>query len=181
MLFDYGVFQTNGEQKQMLLCSFRSFSQRMHIRNISKMILGTLRNTGFHPTTIPSIDAIWFVLKAEICPSMGKSHLFCSFHLFCHTLLTLSQNDITLQWSHDGRDGVSNHRRLHCLLNCCFKRRSKKNQSSASLAFVRENHRWPVNSPHKWPVTRKMTSSWRPKHYLINLRSYVFYSGYNAD
>ena len=28
----------------------------------------------------------------------------------------------------------------------------RKHRSSASLAFVR----WPVNSPHKWPVTRKM-------------------------
>ena len=32
----------------------------------------------------------------------------------------------------------------------------RKNQSSASLAFEREIHRWPVNSPHKWPVTREM-------------------------
>ena len=32
----------------------------------------------------------------------------------------------------------------------------RKYQSSASLAFVREIHRRPVNSPHKWPVTRKM-------------------------
>ena len=31
-----------------------------------------------------------------------------------------------------------------------------KNQSSASLAFVRGIHRGPVNSPRKWPVTRKM-------------------------
>ena len=31
-----------------------------------------------------------------------------------------------------------------------------KHQSSASLAFVRGIHRWPVNSPHKWPVTREM-------------------------
>ena len=31
----------------------------------------------------------------------------------------------------------------------------RKHQSSASLAFVRGIHRWPVNSPHKWPVTRK--------------------------
>ena len=31
-----------------------------------------------------------------------------------------------------------------------------KHQSSTSLAFVRGIHRWPVNSPHKWPVTRKM-------------------------
>ena len=33
---------------------------------------------------------------------------------------------------------------------------SKHQSSSASLAFVWGIHRWPVNSPHKWPVTRKM-------------------------
>ena len=32
----------------------------------------------------------------------------------------------------------------------------RKHQSSASLAFVRGLHRGPVNSPHKWSVTRKM-------------------------
>ena len=31
----------------------------------------------------------------------------------------------------------------------------RKHQSSASLAFVQGIHRIPVNSPHKWPVTRK--------------------------
>ena len=39
----------------------------------------------------------------------------------------------------------------------------RKHQSPASLAFVQGTHRWPVNSPHKEPVTRKcfhfMTSS----------------------
>ena len=32
----------------------------------------------------------------------------------------------------------------------------RKHQSSASLAFVRGINRGPVNSPHKWPVTRKI-------------------------
>ena len=32
----------------------------------------------------------------------------------------------------------------------------RKHQSSASLAFVRGSHQGPVNSPHKWPVTRKI-------------------------
>ena len=32
----------------------------------------------------------------------------------------------------------------------------RKHQSSASLAFVWGIHWGPVNSPHKWPVTRKM-------------------------
>ena len=40
----------------------------------------------------------------------------------------------------------------------------KHQKSSSSLAFVRGIHRWPVNSPHKRPVTWKtlhlMTSSW---------------------
>ena len=42
----------------------------------------------------------------------------------------------------------------------------RKHQSSASLAFVRGIHRWPVNSPHKVAVMRKsfhlMTSLWSP-------------------
>ena len=32
----------------------------------------------------------------------------------------------------------------------------RKHQSSASLAFVWGIHQGPVNSPHKWPVTRKL-------------------------
>ena len=32
----------------------------------------------------------------------------------------------------------------------------RKHQSSALIAFVWGIHRWAVNSPHKWPVTRKM-------------------------
>ena len=32
----------------------------------------------------------------------------------------------------------------------------RKHQNSVSLAFVRRVHRGPANSPHKWPVTRKM-------------------------
>ena len=32
----------------------------------------------------------------------------------------------------------------------------RKLQSSASLAFVRGINRGPVNSPHKWTITRKM-------------------------
>ena len=46
----------------------------------------------------------------------------------------------------------------------CSGANQRKHQSSASLAFVRRIHRWPVNYPHKWPITWKrfhlMTSSW---------------------
>ena len=61
-----------------------------------------------------------------------------------------------LCWCHNERDSVSNHQPHDCLLKRLFRRRSKEHQSSASLVFVRGIHRWPVNSPHKGPVTRKM-------------------------
>ena len=62
----------------------------------------------------------------------------------------------TLRWRHNGRDSVSNHQPHDCLLNRLLGRRLKKEQSSASLTFVWGIHQGPVNSPHKWPVTRKM-------------------------
>ena len=41
-------------------------------------------------------------------------------------------------------------------MTVCLGANQRKHQSSASLAFERGIHRWPVNSPHKEPVTRKM-------------------------
>ena len=55
-----------------------------------------------------------------------------------------------------GHDGVSNHQPYDCLFNGLFRHRSRKHQRSASLAFVRGFHQWPVNSPYKGPVTQKM-------------------------
>ena len=70
----------------------------------------------------------------------------------------LSVDDIgfTLRWRHNGRDNVSNHQPHDSLLNRLLRRKWKKYQSSAALAFYAGIHRGPVNSPHKWPVTRKM-------------------------
>ena len=61
-----------------------------------------------------------------------------------------------LRWSHNDPDGVSNHQPHHCLLNCLFGRRSKKTSKLRVTCLCAGNHRAPVNSPHKWPVTRKM-------------------------
>ena len=36
-----------------------------------------------------------------------------------------------------------------------IKKKKHTHQSSTPLAFLRDIHRGPVNSPHKWPVTRK--------------------------
>ena len=48
----------------------------------------------------------------------------------------------------------------------------RKHQSSLSLAFVRGIHRWPMNSPPKGPVTRKMF----PFDYVILIPKYCIYS-----
>ena len=53
--------------------------------------------------------------------------------------------------------------------NICSDADQRKHQSSASLAFVWGIHRWPVNSPHKWPVTRKMF----PFDDVITIRAWV--------
>ena len=62
----------------------------------------------------------------------------------------------SLLWRHNGRDGVSNQQHHDCLLNRLFRRRYKNHQSSPLLALVQGSHRWPVNSPYRAPVTRKM-------------------------
>ena len=65
-----------------------------------------------------------------------------------------------LEWRHYERDGVSNHPPRDCLLNRLFKTHIKETSNLRVLAFVRGIHRWPVNSPHKGSVTRKMFSIW---------------------
>ena len=57
----------------------------------------------------------------------------------------------------------------------------RKHQSSALLAIVRGINRWPVNSPHEWPVTRKMfpldnvfmNCEKKPMHALIIFHIYA--------
>ena len=49
---------------------------------------------------------------------------------------------------------MASHWRLHYLLNRLFRRKSKKTQSSASLAFVRGLQRWLLDSPYGFPLQR---------------------------
>ena len=61
-----------------------------------------------------------------------------------------------LRWRHNGHDGsqITSLTTVYSIVHSSKDQR--KHQRSASLAFVREFTRWPVNSPHKWPVTRKI-------------------------
>ena len=53
------------------------------------------------------------------------------------------------------RDSVSNHQPHYCLLNRLFRRRSKKTSKLRVTGRCAGNSPGPVNSPYKWPVTRK--------------------------
>ena len=55
----------------------------------------------------------------------------------------------TLQWRHNERDCVSNHRRLHCFFNCCFRWSSKKTSKPRVTGLCAGNP----------PVTTQKTSN----------------------
>ena len=59
-----------------------------------------------------------------------------------------------LQWRHNERDAVSNHRRLDCLLNRLFSRRSKKTSKLGDRWIPRTKSQWRGKCFHL------MTSAW---------------------
>ena len=67
--------------------------------------------------------------------------------------------DYPLQWRHNGGYGVSNHQPRDCLLTRLFKRRSKKTSKLRVTGLCQGIRRSPVNSPRKWPATRKIFQS----------------------
>ena len=88
----------------------------------------------------------------DICVNSPISLTFCS--KYDGTISVLWTR--SLLWGHSGRDGVSNHHRIYCLLNRLFRCRSKKTPKLRVTDFVRGIHRCPVNSPQKGPVTWKI-------------------------
>ena len=73
-------------------------------------------------------------------------------HKIMHTVPVLA----SLHWRHNERECVSNHQSHDCLLNRLFRRRSKKTSKLRVSGLCAGNSPGPMNSPHKWPVTRKM-------------------------
>ena len=71
--------------------------------------------------------------------------------------LTVPCNVIALRWRNNEHEGVSNHQPRNCLFKRSFERWSKRHQSPAWQAFTRGIPWSPVNSPHKRPVTQKMS------------------------
>ena len=100
-------------------------------------------------------------LRNEDIPATKQSETTpCAFYgLFMIVFIYVPQRSNfipPLQWRHNERHGVSNHQHLDWInQSTVCPGAHKKYQSSAPLAFVRGIHWWAVDSPHKWPVTRK--------------------------
>ena len=69
-----------------------------------------------------------------------------------------SQEVWPLQWRHNECHGVSNHRRLHCLLNCWYRPRSKKTPKLRITGLCVGNSPVTGKFPAQKAITRKMFS-----------------------
>ena len=117
---------------------------------VNKMIMAS---------STPNVKS-WY--EKHTCDGEPKENLMYSSLHSIHSYVcvtTSTQNNkmmVPLQWRHNERDGVSNHQPYDCLHNRL--RPKQKKSKLRTTGFLRGINRWPVYSPHKWPVTPKMFS-----------------------
>ena len=58
-------------------------------------------------------------------------------------------------------------------LTVCLAWHQRKLQSPCYWPFVRETHRWPVDSHHKWPVTWVALPCWSWRHHVLLRQCWV--------
>ena len=71
---------------------------------------------------------------------------------------------VSLQWRHDGRDGVSNHQPHDCLLNRLFRRRSKKTSKLCVTGLCAGNPPLTGEFPAWIASNAENVSIWRRHH-----------------
>ena len=69
-----------------------------------------------------------------------------------------------LQWRHNWRDGVSNHKPHHCLLNRLFWRRSKKTSKLCDTGLCAGNSLVPGEFPEQMASSAERVSIWWCHH-----------------
>ena len=94
---------------------------------------------------------------AIISAQYSSPEVMCTRFVLCCVSLRFSTY-IRLHWRHNERNVVSNHRRVDYMnyMNNLFWRRSMKTTKLRVTGLYGGIYRWPVNSPHKSPVTRKV-------------------------
>ena len=125
-----------------------------------------------------SSHEIWHIF----CLVWVKSNLTCTIftcgkqlyrRLYCCICMLVlgSWIIVTLQWRHNGRDGVSNHQPHHCLLNLLFRRRSKKTSKFRVTGLCAGNSTVTGEFPAQVGSNAKNASIWWRHHELISIGS----------
>ena len=87
---------------------------------------------------------------------------------------------MSLQWRHNDRDDVPNHRRLDCLLNRLFRNRSKKTSNFRVTGLCEGNSPVTGEFPTKWASKAENVSIWWCHHGIcfkhFDTRYLVFYN-----
>ena len=126
-------------------------------RDVKKHIYRKVPHTSFHPDAcIWSKNRTWAVSGLESLITVKHKLQSFQWRTIIIAWYVLLFYNFSSQWCHNGQDGVLNHQ-PHVVYSIIYSGADqRKHQSSTSLDFVWGIHRWPVNSPHKGPVTQKM-------------------------
>ena len=106
--------------------------------------------------------------------------LYVIYDVVAHANLTIRGPFSPLQWCHNKRDGVSNHRRLDCLVNLLFRRRSKKTSKLHVTGLCEGNS--PVTGgfcTQKASNAENISIWWRHHEYIY--QSLMFYQNNVSD
>ena len=91
--------------------------------------------------------------------------LLLCFYKYDSLVTRLSWITHQLQWRHNGRDGVSHHRRIDCLFNALFRRRSQKTSKlRVTGLFVERNSSVTGEFPAQRASNGENVSIWWRRH-----------------
>ena len=85
--------------------------------------------------------------------------------LFCEILIIYAHNQ--LQWHHNEHDGFSNHHCLHCLVNCLFRRSSKKTSKFCITGLCEGNSPVTCEFPAQRASNMEYISIWWHHHAIL--------------
>ena len=94
--------------------------------NIQGNLTGLLWSNSWKQNSSINLGNFWVMALNGLMNIQGHHH-------------KAAHHDSTIQWHHNERDGVSNHRRFHVFTKSFVQAQIKIHQSSESLAFVRNS------------------------------------------
>ena len=112
-------------------------------------------NRLYQAITQRNHDLLQYTVKRKAC----AKNMHSIYVLLCSLCLGTNYNDVIKSAMASQITGAPT-----VCSAFCSGAEHRKHQISASLAFVRAIHRWPLDSPHKGPVTRKKVSFWWRHH-----------------